>query len=249
MKEIPDRESRRENLSGHGGDGGAHHAHLQRKDEDRVKDDVRYGSRDCRDHGETGAAVRADDRVHRLPEYIEGDAQRDPEEVLLRAGIGFRVDSAAEEREDRLHGQKIQGRQDQTASQAEQDGVSDAAVGVFLSIGPQRNGDEGAGAVADHDRDRQRDHGQREDHRVGCVAVGAEIVGVGDEDLVNDVIQGCHNQGNDAGERILPHQHGQLFVFEKCVGFLFHMSSSGKQNKHGADCCIVSAQCLYRFRL
>ena len=36
--------------------------------------------------------------------------------------------------------------------------------------------------------------------------VRAEIAGVGDEDLVNDVIQRAHQQRDDARNGVLPHQ-------------------------------------------
>ena len=56
---------------------------------------------------------------------------------------------------------------------------------LFLAV----QADEGAAAVPDHDGNRQGDHGQRKDHRIGGISVGAQVAGVGDEDLVHDVVQ------------------------------------------------------------
>ena len=84
-----------------------------------------------------------------------------------------------------------------------------APVGL---AGAQADADEGAAAISHQNGDRQSHHRQREDYRIGGVAVGAEITGVGNEDLVHDVVKGAHQQGNDAGDGVLPHQSPDLLA-------------------------------------
>ena len=84
----------------------------------------------------------------------------------------------------------------------------DRAKALFGGAGfpsAQADADEGATAVADHHRHGQGYHRQRKDHGVGRVAVGAQVTGVGDENLVHDVIKRPHQQRNDAGNGILFH--------------------------------------------
>lgn len=63
----------------------------------------------------------------------------------------------------------------------------------------QGHADKGAAAVPHHHGDGQGHHRQGKHHRVGGVAVGPQIVGVGNEDLVHDVVQCPHQQGDHAG--------------------------------------------------
>lgn len=79
-----------------------------------------------------------------------------------------------------------------------------------MFAGAEADAHEGAAAVAYHDGQCERHDGQRKDHRVGRVAVGAQIAGVGDKNLIHDVVQRAHQQGNDTGQGIAAHQasHG-----------------------------------------
>ena len=36
--------------------------------------------------------------------------------------------------------------------------------------------------------------------------IWAEVAGIGDEDLVNDVVKRAHQQWDDAGDGVLPHE-------------------------------------------
>lgn len=178
---------------------------------------VRQCARDGGAHGEFGTPVGADDRIHGLAEHVEGDAQRDPEEILPRAGEGLLVDPPAEQGEEHVHAQQVDRRQNGAAPKAEQDGAADAPVGVLIPTGAQGDADEGAAAVADHHGDGQGDHRQGEHHRVGGVAVGAEIVGVCDKDLIDDVVERGDDKGENTGDGVLPHQRPDPLCFQKCV--------------------------------
>lgn len=62
---------------------------------------------------------------------------------------------------------------------------------------------------------------------LGGVAVGAQIIGVGDEDLIHNVIEGGDKQRYDAGNRVFPHEPAQLFLGQiGLTGRLIHFSSS-----------------------
>ena len=65
--------------------------------------------------------------------------------------------------------------------------------------------------------DRQREHDS-----VCGVAVRAEICGVRDEDLVDNVIERRDEQGNHAGYRIFAHEPAELFLPEKGLIVIFH---------------------------
>ena len=67
------------------------------------------------------------------------------------------------------------------------------------------------------DGDGQRHDGQREHDRIGRVAVRAEVTGVGDEDLVDDVIERTHQQRNDAGDGVLPHELSNTLRPQKLI--------------------------------
>ena len=62
-------------------------------------------------------------------------------------------------------------------------------MGVVVCAGAEADAHEGAAAFAYHDSQCERHDGQRKDHRVGRVAVGAEVGGVGNKNLVNNVVE------------------------------------------------------------
>ena len=210
VQDVPHRQRGREHLPQHGGHGGAHHAPAAAEDEYRVQHDVHQGACQGGAHGKSGIAVGADDGVHGLPEHIKGNAQGDIKEIFLRAGKGLLIDGAAEQGDEGRLKQQVQGRQHHTSGDAHLNGVAHAVFGGVLSALAQAKADKGTAAIPHHDRDGQRHHREGEHHRVGRVAVGAQITGVGNEDLVHDVIQRPHQQRDDAGHRIPAHQlaHG-----------------------------------------
>ena len=69
-----------------------------------------------------------------------------------------------------------------------------------------------------------------EHHRVGGVAVGPQIVGVGNEDLVHDVVQGPHQQGDHAGNGVAAHEPPHTLRSQKFVGAFHKISLSFLQN-------------------
>ena len=69
--------------------------------------------------------------------------------------------------------------------------------------------------IGEEDDDRQRDDRQREYHRVGGVAVGAEIIGVRNKDLIDDIVQRADQEGDDAWDRVFTHELSDAFIFEK----------------------------------
>ena len=196
---------------------------MEREDEDGVENQICHRARQRADHGELGAAVRADDGVHRLPKHVKGHAQRDIKEILLGAGKRFLIDAAAEHGQDGVHEDDVDRGEDNARGDAQYDGVANAAVRLFRLLPAQANADKRATAVANQYGDGQRDDRQRENHRVRRVAKGAEIVGVGDEDLIDDVVKRRHQQGNDAGNRVFAHQAANRLRFQKGILLFFHI--------------------------
>ena len=66
---------------------------------------------------------------------------------------------------------------------------------------------------------------------VGRVAVGAEIAGVCDEDLIDDVIQRAHQQRDDAGNGVLPHELSDTLRSQKLIScfHIIHLSFETKK--------------------
>ena len=222
--QIPDGQSCRDYLPYHGGHRCPHHAPAADEEEDGIQKDVHHCSGQRGNHGKAGSAVGPDDGVHGLPEHIEGDAQRDVEEILLRIAEGLGIDGAAEHGQDLIGKQQVQRRQNQTAAHRQYHCVAHGPAGILSPALAQRDTDEGAAAVTDHDGDGQRHHSQGKDHRISGVSVGAQIAGVGDEDLIHDVVERPYQQGDDAGEGVAAHEPPDglglqklCVVFHRCV--------------------------------
>ena len=127
-------------------------------------------------------------------EHIERQAQGDIEEILLRMVKRLLVHAAAERGQDAVTEQQIDGRQDQARYHRQRHSVAHASARVLLVPASQADADIGTAAVADHHRYCQRHDGQGKDHRVSGVAVGAEVVGVGNKDLVHNVVKRRYQQ-------------------------------------------------------
>ena len=137
MKQIPHRKGRRCHLANHRGHRRAHHAPLAAEDENRVQDDVQHRPGQGGDHGEAGAAVGPDHRVHGLAEHIEGDAQGDVEEIFPRVAEGLLVDGAAEHGDDAVGEEQVHRRQHQAGGHGQHHGVAHAAAGPLAVTAAQ----------------------------------------------------------------------------------------------------------------
>lgn len=113
--------------------------------------------------------------------------------------------------------------------------MSTTAMGIWAycswpNTGPRDHADKGAAAVPHHHGDGQGHHRQGEHHRVGGVAVGPQIAGVGNEDLVHDVVQCPHQQGDHAGNGVAAHEPPHTLRSQKIVGAFHKISLSFLQN-------------------
>ena len=221
MQQIPHCQRCRDQLTDDGSHRCAHHAPAEAENEDRVQNDVQRRTRKGGDHGKTGAAVGADDGVHGLTEHIKGHAQGDIEEVFLGVVIGLGVDRSTEHGENGICKDQIHSSQNDAADQTHHHRIPDAPLCLGNFVLPKADADEGAAAVTDHHGNGQCHHRQGEHHRVGSVAVRAQIAGVGNKDLVHDVIQRTHQQRNNARDRILLHQFADALRAKKLIG-TFH---------------------------
>ena len=194
MQQIPHCQRCGDQLTDDGSHRCAHHAPAEAENEDGVQNDVQHRTRKGGDHGKPGVAIRADDGIHGLPEHIKGHTQRDIEEIFLRVVIGLGVHRSAEQGENGVRKNQIERGQHNAADQTHHHCVADAPLCLGDFVLTKADADESAAAVTDHHRNSQRHHRQREHNGVGSVAVGAQIAGVCNKDLVHDVIQRAHQQ-------------------------------------------------------
>ena len=88
---------------------------------------------------------------------------------------------------------QIERGQHNAADQTHHHRIADAQLCPGNLVLPKADADEGAAAVTDHHGNGQRYYRQGEHDGVGGVAVGAQIAGVCNKDLIHDVIQ-CADQ-------------------------------------------------------
>ena len=135
--------------------------------------------------------------------------------------VGLGVHRSAEHGENVVCKDQMERGQHNAAGQTHDHRIADAPLCLGDLVLSKADADEGAAAVTDHHGNGQRHHRQGEHHRVGGVAVGAQIAGVGNKDLVHDVVQRTHQQRNNARDRILLHQLADAFRAKKLIG-IFH---------------------------
>ena len=75
------------------------------------------------------------------------------------------------------------------------------SLGVMENFFVDGTAEQGEDRLAENEANRR----QRENGRVGCVAVGAEVVRVGNEDLIDDVIKRADEQRDNAGDSVPDH--------------------------------------------
>ena len=187
--QVPEGHGGRDVLADNRGDSGAHHTPVGDEDEDRIQYDIDARAHHQRHHGKPRRAVRPDDRIQALPEDIARHAQGQPEQVLSGKAKRLFVDIAAERLNQRLRKNQIEYKDDGRAYQQKQNGSTGAPVRSLLVPVAQADAAVGSTSVADHRRNGQSNDGQRKDHRVGRIAVGAQITRIRDNDLIHNVIE------------------------------------------------------------
>ena len=135
--------------------------------------------------------------------------------------IGLGVDRSAEHGENGICKDQIHSGQNDAADQTHHHRVANAPPCLGDFVLAKADADKGAAAVTDHHGNGQRHHRKREHDRIGGVAVGAEVAGICNKDLVHDVVQCADQQRNNARNRILLHQLSDAFRAEKLIG-TFH---------------------------
>lgn len=230
MKEIPYRECCGDDLAYHSGHCSPHHSPPAPKNENRVQNNVGGSSGQGGRHGKAGISVGPDDRIHGLAKHIKGNAQTDIEEILLRILKSLLIDRAAEQRDDLVLQQQIHRCQHQTSGHTHDHSIPHTAFGRGLVPLTQADAHKGAAAVSDHHGNGQRHHRQRKNHRVRSIAIGPQIAGIGDENLVDDVVQCAYQQRNDARNRVPSHQTAHRFGAQKLT-VLFHKTFPSSSQK------------------
>ena len=124
-----------------------------------------------------------------LTKHIKRYAQRNIEEIFVGVFVGLRIDGTAEHGDDLVRKDQINSCQNQTAHDDHDNGVAHAFFCCGPVVSAEADADKGAAAVTHHNGNRQSYHGQWENNGIGCVSVGTEITGVGNKNLVDDVVK------------------------------------------------------------
>ena len=101
----------------------------------------------------------------------------------------FLINRSAEQDQNRFAEHEVDCRQHKAADHAEHDGIADRPVRVLAGVSSQGDAHKRAAAVADEHGDAERHHCQRKHDGVCRIAVGAEVAGVCNKNLVNNVIE------------------------------------------------------------
>ena len=218
MEQIPHCQRCRDQLTDDGSHRCAHHAPAEAENEDGVQNDVQRRTRKGGHHGKPRIAVGTDDGIHGLPKHIKRHTQRDIKEILLGVVVGLGVHRSAEHGKNGVRKNQIERGQHNAADQTHDHCVADAPLCLGNLVLPKADADEGAVAITDHHGNGQRHHRQGENDRIGGVAVGAQIAGVCNKDLVHDVVQRTHQQRNNARDRILLHQLADALRAKELIG-------------------------------
>ena len=206
MAQIPNGQPCSQNLSQNRGYCRSHHTPSQAKNKDGIQHNIHQRSRQSGGHGKLGAAVRADNGIHGLTKHIKRNAQSNIKEVLAGITKGLLIDPAAEHAENGILKNQINRRQHNADYDTKYNGVSDAFPGIFPLIGPQADAHIGTAAISNQNGQGKGNHRQRKHHRIGRVAVRAQVGRIGYKNLVHNVIKRCHQQGNNTGDGVLAHQ-------------------------------------------
>ena len=168
---------------------------MKHKDKDRVQDHIEDRADDHGKHGVFGAAVRPDHGVDGGGDHHKGQA--DPDDDAILNGIVPQRVRCAEQGQNRVDEHQEHHRQNNTDDGHQGNRVAHALFGqVHLALA-QLQAQKGRAAVADHHGQGQGDDGDGKHHIGGAVAQVAHAPA--DENLIHDVVQGVHQQGDDAG--------------------------------------------------
>ena len=107
-------------------------------------------------------------------------------------------------------------------------GVSDAPVRLLLLSSSQAQAHKRTAAIANQNSDGERNHCQRENHCICRIPIRPQTIGIGNENLIHNIVQSGHQQGNNTGDRIFAHQLSDRLPLQKCIRFFFHFLFSSK---------------------
>lgn len=141
---------------------------MQHENSDGVEDQVHDCAHDGGGHGVLRRAVRTNDAVAGGREHVKG--QTDQNRQHVRMGIVHTLRRYAEEPENIILPHKADERQQYGAEHRQRDAVADAAMGFFRITPSQRQTEQRGGAVADQQRNSQRDHREGINYVGGGVA-------------------------------------------------------------------------------
>ena len=130
---------------------------------------------------------------------------------------GLLIDRSSEHGDNLPAEYQVNETEHNTAGQRHNHGIAYTLFCPLRPLHAETQADEGAAAITDHHGEGQGYHRQREYHRIGSIAEGPEVGGIGNKNLVHDIIQGSHQQGDNAGNRILPHKAADGFGPQKLI--------------------------------
>ena len=107
--------------------------------------------------------------------------------------VGFLIDMSAEQGQNGILENQIDGGENQAYQNAEYDGTADTFMCIFFFVCAQTDADKCAAAVTDHNSKGKGDYRKRIDDCVGGISVRAEVAGICDKNLIHNVVE-CSDQ-------------------------------------------------------
>ena len=214
MEEIPHTDAERCNLPKDRGKRSTGHAHIQPKDEQRIKDRIDERTDEHRHHGIARAAVCQNQLAHAGIHNEERKPQR------CDAGVGLCVGQNIRRGTEEFQHRRQKKQRDRHQHCAEQCHQAQAVACIFsralFVAGTQLEAEIRRTADAEQQRNGCAGNRKRKRNVGGSIAQQAHTLP--DKDLVNNVVQRRHQHRDNAGNGKADKQLALLFVSKRVGG-------------------------------
>ena len=191
------------------------HAHVQRKDKNRVQNDVEYRADEDREHAGAGESLRGDEGVQ-AQRHLHGDGtQRVNRQIVPCVADGLLVGA---EDQQRLAAEDQDDRRQQHRHHHEGHGaVAQNTLCILLAALAHHNGGAGGAAHAGECRKGTHQQNHRQGHAQAGQSRGSHHRDVADVHTVHHIVEHIHHLRGDGRKR----QAEQKPANRSCTQFIF----------------------------